>query len=118
MIKLQFSPPVYRTYDGGRVTVCTYQCKQVNRTTKEVLSEFSVQGKAVCSKQDRQDERTGRIIAESRAKLFAFKKVSCNQELIEDYERALDNVSEFLMFQYKMKRCRERESDHLKEIIK
>ena len=118
MIKLQFSPPVYKTYDKGRITTCTYKCKQVHKQTKEVLNEFTVQGKAICSKQDIPDERTGRIIAESRAKLIAFKRVSCSKVMIMTYESKLDQISEFLMFQYKMKRCRERESDHLKKIIK
>lgn len=114
MIKLRFSLPVYKTYNGGKVTTCLYKCVQVDTKEKRVLEEFTVQGKAICSSQDTPNERTGRIIAESRAKLLAYKKVACSQSLLRDYENTIDSMAEYVLFQYKMARCRHREIDHLK----
>lgn len=116
MIKLRFSPPVYKTYNGGKITTCTYKCEQVNTRRKEVISEFTVQGKATCSDQDVPNERIGRNIAESRAKYLAYKRVAISPDCLEDCETDVDRRSEYLMYQYKIQRCKKRELDHLKTL--
>ena len=120
MIKLRFSKPLYKTYDAGRVTTCTYECTRVGPKDENDAEHlrFTVTGKAVCSKQDVPDERIGRHIAESRAKLLAYKKVSYNPITIRFYENVIDNLAELVMFQYKISRCRKREIDHLRDLTK
>lgn len=116
MIKLRFSPPVYKTYNGGKITTCLYECEQVDTRRRKVITKFTVQGKAVCSDSDTPNEKTGKMIAESRAKFLAYKRVAMDKDCIKMCEEDLDRMSDYLMYQYKVHRCKRRELEHLKEI--
>ena len=118
MIKLRFSPPVYKTYNGGKVTTCLYKCQKVDSSKGIVLKEFSVVGKAKCSAQDVPDEKIGKMIAESKAKYLAFKQCTYDPNLVESIEKLLDEVADVFWFNEKMKRCKKRELEHLKYLTK
>jgi hypothetical protein len=118
MIKLRFSPPAYKTYHGGRITTCLYECEQVDTERKKVLTKFTVQGKATCSSLDIPNEKIGRMVAESRAKFLAYKKVAMDKDCIKMCEEELDRMSDYLMYQYKVHKCKKRELEHLKKLTK
>lgn len=79
MLKLKFSKPSIKHYNDGKITVCTYSCSIIENNAgnaKEVKCEFTSTGIAKCSPNDTVDLDFGRKLADSRAKLKAYKVAS------------------------------------------
>ena len=68
--------------------------------------------------QDTPNEETGRIIAESRAKYLAYKRVTLPPKVTKELDEVLDELAEMLWFNERMSRCKKREIEHLKYIAK
>ena len=75
MLKLRFSKPFHKQYMDGKISVCKYECQIIDSQTKDIVSQFTVTGTAKCSPDDTVDVEFGRRLADSRAKLAAYKKV-------------------------------------------
>lgn len=60
----------------GKITICKYICTLIDGETKSPIHEFSVTGTAKCSPNDILDADYGRKLADSRAKLSAYKIAS------------------------------------------
>ena len=76
MLKLRFSKPFHKQYMDGKVSVCKYECQIVDNLTKDVVSEFTVTGTAKCSPNDTVNPEFGQKLADSRAKLAAYKRAN------------------------------------------
>lgn len=116
MIKLRFSKPKYASYLEGAINICTYDCTLLyNGMT---VQEFQVVGKALCSKEDTVDETLGRRIAESKAKLLAYKKASLfyGPNFYYNNKRELPIVQENIRAYEKLARCKKLEQEHLKKL--
>ena len=110
MLKLRFSKPSYKQYMDGKVSVCKYKCQIVDNQTKDVVSEFTVTGTAKCSPNDTVNPEFGQKLADSRAKLAAYKYLL--SELAETVDRAVG----ILEFHQTMQYLKKKEVDHIADI--
>lgn len=115
MLKLRFSKPSFRKYMDGEICVCSYKCEILDTNTKEVLDSFKVSGTAKLADGDIMSD-LGAKLADSRAKLAAYKKAA-NIISDEDYEgfaemiEAVCNLLDFSDFMHYMKK---KEIEHIK----
>ena len=119
MLKLRFSKPSVKTYMDGRITVCKYGCTVINNTTKKIVEEFNATGIAKCAPTDNVDEAYGRKLADSRAKLNAYKAAS-NFLSPGEFDALLDEVifkTELIEFIESMRYLKDKEALHI-EFIK
>ena len=118
MIKLQFSKPSYHTYDNGKVTTCVYECKVIICNTKELLDTFKVTGKAVCSPNDVVNPTTGRRIADSKAKLAAYKTAKNHWSAFfnKELNKSLLIVKNIANFINQMQYLKKSEEKHILEL--
>ena len=119
MFKLRFSNPMYHTYDNDRITVCKYECTVLDCSKKEVIQTFKVIGKSICSPEDTIDVRMGKMIAEGKAKLLAYSKMSnyYSQSYIDYLTEQVKGMIDELNFIYQMKFLTKSERKHLDLIV-
>ena len=115
MLKLRFSKPSIKTYSDGKITVCTYKCTLLDRENKRVVDEFSVTGTSKCAPTDSIDAAFGRKLADSRAKLMAYKTV-CNfipKEQLNYLEEEVNRGLNTLAFYDEMLYLKSKEQEHI-----
>ena len=121
MLKLKFSKPSTKQYNDGRITVCTYSCEIIENNTgntKEVRSSFKVTGISKCAPGDTVDLDFGRKLADSRAKLQAYRIASkyINPTSIPAFVESINSSIELLKFIDFMRYLKENEIKHIKDI--
>lgn len=118
MLKLRFSKPFHKQYMDGKVSVCKYECQIVDNQTKAIVSEFTVTGTAKCSPNDPVNPEFGKKLADSRAKLAAYKRANSRypkfmlEELVSTVEKAIG----ILDFHQTMLYLKKKEVDHIASI--
>lgn len=118
MLKLRFSSPSIATYNDGKVTVCRYNCILFDGDAKAIQDEFRVTGTAKCAPNDNVDAEFGRKLADSRAKLAAYKIASrilskeCLQCMIEKVNQSID----LIQFIDTMNFLKKREIEHIETL--
>jgi hypothetical protein len=120
-LKLVFSNPEYHVYETRstqvKTVICLYNCKVKARSTQETLMAFKVCGKSECSKQDEFNELLGKRLAESRAKLQAYKNVK--QSMAADINKLEDIVEKScseIEFYDQMKYLIQKESERIEDL--
>ena len=116
MLKLRFSKPSIKTYADGKITVCKYDCTLINGNSKRVMDEFSVTGTSKCSPNDILDAAYGRKLADSRAKLNAYK-IAARIISPKEMERLIEKVNytyDLIRFVDTMQYLKKKEIDHIK----
>ena len=117
MYKLSFSKPSYKVYKDNKITLCTYRCTVHNTKTKEVFGTFTVTGKSVCSDTDTPDAKTGRAIAESRAKYRAYataKELTATTNDMEELFEKLADMINVAGFYHYLTYLKKKELEHIK----
>ena len=115
MYKLRFSEPSVRTYMDGKITVCKYNCTLYNNLTKKIIVEFPATGTSRCADTDTPNAEYGRKLADSRAKLVAYKTMA-NFVSREDLETLFKKVSdslELIEFIDSMRFLKKKEQTHI-----
>jgi len=104
----------------GKITVCKYECAIVDNCTKEVITSFTVTGSAKCAPSDSVDEGFGAKLADSRAKLTAYKKAASYypKEEVRAMMDQIMNVAPTIRFVDQMFFLKKKEADHIAEICK
>ena len=118
MLKLRFSKPFHKQYMDGKVSVCKYECQIVDNQTKDVVSEFTVTGTAKCSPNDTVNPDFGAKLADSRAKLNAYK-IAANlvpSNVVEEWIEEINNKMEMMIFLDQMRYLKRKEISHIEEI--
>lgn len=116
MLKLRFSKPSVKTYMDGKVTVCKYDCTLIEKSTNRVVDTFAVTGTSKCSPNDSIDVDYGRKLADSRAKLAAYRIASnvvdheCIPCMIEDIKKNAELIDFVTSMQY----LKKKEVEHIK----
>ena len=118
MLKLRFSEPFHKTYMDGKISVCKYDCTLVNNQTKQVIAEFTVTGTAKCAPNDAVNADFGAKLADSRAKLLAYKKAAnyYPHDMLEVLAERINNYVEILEFAGTMHYLKKKEIDHIEDI--
>lgn len=118
MLKLRFSEPFHKTYMDGKISVCKYDCTLVNNQTKQVIAEFTVTGTAKCAPNDTVNADFGAKLADSRAKLLAYKKAAnyYPHDMLEVLAERINNYVEILEFASTMHYLKKKEIDHIEDI--
>lgn len=118
MLKLRFSQPFAKQYMDGKVSVCKYECLIVDNATKAIKERFTVTGTAKCAPSDTVDAEFGRKLADSRAKLAAYKyaaNILC-PSCIADIAERVNKEIEMLEFIDTMQYLKRKENTHIQEI--
>ena len=117
MMKLRFSKPTFKQYLNGRITVCKYDCTVIDNLDKSIVAEFSVTGTAKCSPNDTVSD-FGIKLADSRAKLNAYKKASnlLPSNVIYEWIEELKGKASFIDFLAQMRYLKRKEIDHIEAI--
>lgn len=115
MLKLRFSKPSVKTYMNGKITICKYDCTLIDGETKIVVNEFPATGMSKCSPNDVLDVDYGRKLADSRAKLAAYRIASSiiSEEDIEDMLAQMEHFSELIHFTDTMRYLKKKEIAHI-----
>ena len=116
MIKLRFSKPSVKTYMEGRITVCKYNCTLYDNNTKRIISEFPATGTSKCAEEDTLNASYGVNLADSRAKMLAYKTAGSfisEEELNNLFKEAVHNL-EIINFVEGMKYLKKKEAEHIK----
>lgn len=115
MLKLRFSKPSVKTYKDGKITVCKYDCTLIDGETKIVVNEFSTTGMSKCSPNDALDVDYGRKLADSRAKLAAYKIASSiiTEDEIQQMLAQMEHFSELIHFTDTMRYLKKKEISHI-----
>jgi len=115
MLKLQFSKAHYHTYNDGKVTICLYSCKVIDTQTKEIVTDFKVTGKAICSEKDEVNAAVGRMIADSKAKHIAYQKAQrmWNKGAISTLKHKIEQAENIINFFNQMKYLKKAEEAHI-----
>ncbi len=118
MFKLRFSKPFHKQYMDGKVSICKYECQIVNNLTKEIVSEFTVTGTAKCSPNDTVDPEFGKKLADSRAKLAAYKRANNRypKGQLEDLIEVVNRAVSILEFHQTLQYLKKKEVDHIVSI--
>lgn len=118
MLKLKFSKPNMKTYMDGKITVCKYQCEIINNEDKSVIDSFTATGTAKCAPEDNLSPEVGRKLADSRAKMSAYKTAShlLTNEEIDFITEALKENIQMLDFVFFMRYLKQKENTHIKNI--
>ena len=118
MLKLRFSKPFHKQYMDGKVSVCKYECQIVDNQTKDVVSEFTVTGTAKCSPNDTVNPEFGKKLADSRAKLAAYKKANNRypKYMLVELAETVDRAVGILEFSQTMQYLKKKEVDHIADI--
>lgn len=118
MLKLRFSTPLHKQYMDGKVSVCKYECQIINNQTKDVVLKFTVTGTAKCSPNDSVDPEFGKKLADSRAKLAAYKRASNRypQVMLEELAEAVNEAIGILEFHQTMQYLKKKEVAHIASI--
>ena len=118
MLKLRFSKPFHKQYMDGKVSVCKYECQIVDNQTKDVVSEFTVTGTAKCSPNDTVNPEFGQKLADSRAKLAAYKRANNRypKYLLIELAETVDRAVGILEFHQTMQYLKKKEIDHITDI--
>lgn len=99
----------------GRVTVCRYICTLIDGETKNPVQKFSVTGTAKCSPNDVLDADYGRKLADSRAKLSAYKIASniISPECYACMDEEMEKTGALLNFVDTMLYLKKKEQEHI-----
>lgn len=119
MKKLSFSDPKY--YSFGNITKCVYTCKIVDTELQEEMEPFVVSGIAERTDNDDNDPKIGMMLAESRAKIEAFKRVRDSYDktgFFDQFNELYHMMQGELAFRDRIKFYLSREHEHLKTILK
>ena len=118
MLKLRFSKPFHKQYMDGKVSVCKYECQIFNNQTKEIVDQFTVTGTAKCSPNDTVNPEFGRKLADSRAKLAAYKRANSRHPkfVLEELAEAANRAIGILEFHQTMQYLKKKEVDHIASI--
>lgn len=118
MLKLKFSKPFHKQYLDGKISVCKYNCTVYDNSSKKVILEFTTTGNAKCAPNDTVDPEFGSKLADSRAKLIAYK-VAANListgEASEIAETIMKQI-ELLEFIDQMHYLKKKEIAHIEDI--
>ena len=117
MLKLRFSKPSYKKYMGGKACVCSYKCKIFNSVTKEIIDEFNVSGAAKLANGDTLSD-LGAKLADSRAKLVAYKKAAniISDEQYDNFVDVVNSLTDICYFSDFMHLMKRREIKHIKKL--
>lgn len=120
MLKLRFSKPSYKNYMEGKLVLCKYDCTLIENQTKEVRDKFTVTGIAKCAPSDKVDVAYGTKLADSRAKLAAYKKAESVYPKHKQKMLALliDQYCDAIEFAQTMKFLKKKEVSHIESILK
>ena len=118
MLKLRFSKPFHKQYMDGKVSVCKYECQIVDNQTKAIVSEFTVTGTAKCSPNDTVNPEFGKKLADSRAKLAAYKRANSRYPkfVLEELASTVEGAVGILEFHQAMLYLKKKEVDHIASI--
>ena len=118
MLKLRFSKPSHKQYMDGKVSVCKYECQIIDNQTKDIVSEFTVTGTAKCSPNDTVNPEFGKKLADSRAKLAAYKRATSRHPrfALEELAETVDKAVGILEFHQTMLYLKKKEVDHIASI--
>ena len=118
MIKLRFSEPVRKQYMDGKICLCKYDCTVFDNSNKCIIAEFGVTGTAKCSPNDTVNPDFGAKLADSRAKLNAYK-IAANlvpSNVVEEWIEEINNKMEMMIFLDQMRYLKRKEISHIEEI--
>lgn len=118
MLKLRFSQPFKKQYLDGKISLCKYNCIIIDNSDKSVISKFSVTGTAKCAPNDSVDPEFGMKLADSRAKLSAYREAA---KLLPKYveDEWLDDIGTkiaILEFIDQMRFLKKKEFMHIEDI--
>lgn len=118
MLKLRFSEPVRRQYMDGKISLCKYECTVFDNSNKCIVAQFSVTGTAKCSPNDEVNSEFGAKLADSRAKLSAYRKAAhiLPDEVIEEWVEKIGYQVAMLDFIDQMHYLKKKEVSHIEEI--
>lgn len=122
MLKLSFSEPKYvdwTTKDGHHVVKCIYHCVMHNTDDGSITKKFVSEGCSTCSPNDTFDMKTGRIIADSRAKSNAYTSCIAGtpKGYIHNVKQAIKKLQDNIDFVKKMRFLKVQEGEHLKYVL-
>lgn len=119
MIKLRFSKPNYKVIENCNKVLCTYECDIYNTVNKIVYRHFKVLGEAICHKKDKFDEKTGKMIADSKAKFKAYSIAKSHYSYTyKTLNKELQNILDVIDFYDQMSYLKVSENAHLNFISK
>lgn len=118
MLKLRFSEPVRRQYMDGKISLCKYECTIFDNSNKCIVAQFSATGTAKCSPNDEVNPEFGAKLADSRAKLSAYRKAAhiLPDEVIEERVEKINHQIAILDFIDQMHYLKKKEVSHIEEI--
>ena len=118
MFKLRFSEPVHRQYMDGKISLCKYECTVFDNPNKCIVAQFSATGTAKCSPNDVANPEFGAKLADSRAKLSAYRKAAhiLPDEVIEEWIEQINYKVDMLDFIDQMHYLKKKEVSHIEEI--
>ena len=118
MLKLRFSEPVRRQYMDGKISLCKYECTIFDNSNKCIVEQFSVTGTAKCSPNDEVNSEFGIKLADSRAKLNAYKKAAhlFPVEMVREWVEKINHQVSVLDFIEQMYYLKKKEIAHIEEI--
>jgi len=118
MLKLRFSEPVRRQYMDGKISLCKYECTIFDNSNKCIVAQFSATGTAKCSPNDKVNPEFGAKLADSRAKLSAYRKAAhiLSDGEIEELVEKVSHQVDMLEFIDQMHYLKKKEVSHIKEI--
>ena len=119
MLKLRFSKPSFTTHCEGRITVCRYECLIIDNEAKTQVAKFNATGVAKCAPNDTMDERYGRMLADSRAKLNAYRMAGRILPIkdVRFIQNFIKQSTDSLSFVIKMRQLKNKELEHI-EVLK
>lgn len=123
MLKLSFSEPKYvdwTTKEGNHVVKCIYRCVMHNTDDSSIIKKFVSEGYSTCSPNDTFDMKTGRIIADSRAKSNAYATCLAGTPngYIHNVKKAIKKLQDNIDFVKKVRFLKAQEGEHLKYVLK
>ena len=118
MLKLRFSEPVRRQYMDGKISLCKYECTVFDNSNKCIVAQFSATGTAKCSPNDKVNPEFGAKLADSRAKLSAYRKAAhiLPDEVIDEWVEKINHQVDMLDFIDQMQYLKKKEISHIEEI--
>ena len=118
MLKLRFSEPIRRQYMDGKISLCKYECTIFDNSNKCIIAQFSVTGTAKCSPNDTVNPEFGAKLADSRAKLSAYRKASriLPDDVVREWVEKIDSQIAMLDFIDQMYYLKKKELSHIEEI--
>ena len=118
MLKLRFSEPLRKQYMDGKISLCKYKCTIFDNSNKCIVAQFSATGTAKCSPNDKVNPEFGAKLADSRAKLNAYRAAThlLPDNVIEEWSEKIERQLSVLEFIDQMHYLKKKEVSHIEDI--